>query len=460
MAYPAAMRSHIAPLLALAAAGCAPQVRPAVAPQVVASEWRDAGEVLNATPIAQSLADSLGSTELKRLTARALAANADVGVATARVERARAELKVARGAMLPAISVSAGISDTHTDDKNASVYRYSEGFGGIDISYDFDLFGSARATARAAGRRAQAASFDRNAAALVVEADVARAFVQYCALADRIHILDDNLRDARELERIIGVRVREGASTRLDLGLQTIEVRQLETERSRLVEAQSRTRNALAVLAGEEAPLFSIATADLSGLRIASLRPVQPAELLSRRPDLQASEARIAAASGDVQAARAAFLPSLSLSASGLAQAATLGGPIGTTLAAGSGLIAPIFARGRLKGRLAGAAADQHESVELYRKSLFNALSESQNALAAVDQSARRHALVLDMVDHARTSARLARLQYLEGDADLSELLNAQTRLVGTEDSLAIALQERLDAAIDLYAAMGGTPAS
>jgi outer membrane protein TolC len=211
-------------------------------------------------------------------------------------------------------------------------------------------------------------------------------------------------------------------------------------------------------LVGAEAPAFGLAGSELAVLRMPALRPLKPAELLSRRPDLQAAEARIAAARGDVDAARRAFVPTLSLSASGLVQAASFGGPLGATLSAGSALLAPIFARGRLTGRLETVTADQHESVELYRKALLVALGQAQDALNSTEQSRLRHELVKDMVGQARTSARRARLQYLEGEADLTEMLSPQSELVQAEDALAIAVQERLEAAIDLYAAMGGLP--
>lgn len=447
-------------VILLAAAGCAPQVRLAVAPGVASSEWQGKAPGAEAEPIDRPLAAALGSADLARLTARALAANADIGAATARIERARAELKGARAAMLPAVTASAGLSGTRTDDKNDSLYRFSEAFGGLDISYDLDLGGSARASARAARRRVAAAGWDRQAVALTVEAGVARAFVQVATLAERIRILDRQIGDARELERIIGVRVREGASTRLDLGLQTIELRQLEAEKERLVEARLHSLTALAILVGAEAPTFTVEPPALAAFRLPALRAVQPADLLWRRPDLQAAEARIAAADGDVSAARRAFVPGLTLSASGLVQAASLSGPVGATFSAGAGLLAPIFARGRLEGRLAAATADQHESVELYRRTLLAALGQAQDALASVEQSRRRDSLIADMVEHARTSARLARLQYLEGEADLTEMLTAQSRLVSAEDARAIVLQERLEAAIDLYAAMGGAPAA
>jgi NodT family efflux transporter outer membrane factor (OMF) lipoprotein len=464
-----ARRSFV--LLVLLAAGCAPQVRLAVAPGIASGQWRDAPTVAEAapqpgfTPAAPpalgpnrtTLAEALGSAELARLTARALAANADVEAALARIERARAELGAARAAMLPIVSGSAGIAHTRSDDKT-DPYRFSQGFGQLDISYDVDLFGAARAGKRAARARLAAARFDRDAAALVVESEVARAYVQYCALADRIRLLDRSIADARELERIITVRFREGAATRVDTGLQAIETRNLEAERLRLVEARLRTRNGLALLAGEEAPLFDPADGGLGQFQVPAPALVQPGDLLVRRPDIRAAEARIAAAAGDVDAARRAFLPSLRLSASGLGQAATLSGPLGTTLAIGASLLGPIFDRGRLNGRLHVAAADQHESVALYRKALLTALKESEDALAGVSQSAERERLIAEVVANAQTTARLARMQYLEGDADLRTVLDAQRLLVQAEDARALVLQERLAAAADLYEAMGGVP--
>ncbi|HEX4738624.1 MAG TPA: efflux transporter outer membrane subunit [Allosphingosinicella sp.] len=452
------VRRPLVLLLVLAAGGCAPHVRLAVEPNIVSTEWREGAPSPTAEPVgAEHLADALGSAELRRLTEHALAANADLEAATARIERARAELGTARAAMLPVISGSAGASHTRSDDKT-DPYRFSEGFAQLDISYDLDLFGAARAGKRAARARAAAARFDRDATALVVETEVARAWVQYCALTDRIRLLDRSIADERELERIIGVRYREGAATKVDTGLQAIETRNLETERVRLVEAQERTRDALALLAGEEAPLFNLADGSLAEIRVPALAPVQPGELLVRRPDVRAAEARIKAADGDVDAARRAFLPGLHLSASGLGQAATLSGPVASTLAIGASLLGPIFDRARLNGRLHVAAADQHESVALYRKTLLNALKESEDALAGAARSAERERLIADVVANAETTTRLARMQYLEGDADLRTVLDAQRQLVQAEDARALVVQERLNAAADLYEAMGGVP--
>ena len=407
----------------------------------------------------QGLGEAFKSAELEALTIRALAANADIAIARTRIEQARAQLQIARAAMLPVVSASAGVSGNRTDNIGGSVFDFSQAFAGLDVSFDTDLFGGRRAERRAARDRLAAAAFDRDATALVVEAEVARAYVQHAALADRLAFLDENLTGARELERIVQVRLREGMATKVDTGLQAIEVRQLQAERLRLIEARVQTRNALAVLVGEEAPRFLLPLSRLGSLTVPSFTPVQPGELLVRRPDIRAAEARISAASGDVASARAAFLPNLRLTASALGQAATLTGPFGATVSAGAALLAPIFDGGRLRGQLSNASAAQAETVELYRRALLVALGEAEDALNSVEQSSARQTLLDRVVEEARTTLRLRRLQYIEGEADLRDVLDAQRLLVQAEDARAISIQERLNAAVDLYRAMGGRAA-
>lgn len=451
------MKPHLFLALPACLAACAPEVQLAKPPQLRSAEWQ-AAEPEGAP--AESLGAAFHSNELQGLIDRALAANADIGAARARVAQARAQLRVARAATLPVVNASGGLSATQTDNNGGSAFDFSAGSAGIDVSWDADLFGRARAGRRAAMSRVDAASFDRDAAALAVEAEVARAFVQHAVLSERIALLDRNLASARELDRIIRIRLREGEGTKVETGLQSIEVRQLEAERLRLTEAQVQTRNALAVLVGDEAPLFRSPDADLAALAMPDIGAGQPAELLVRRPDVRAAEARIRAASGDVQQARAAFLPNFTLTASALGQAASLSGPYGLTLATGAALLAPIFNGGRLRGEFALATAQQAETVELYRGALLTGLAEAENALTAVEKSRARHALLEQVVTEARTTARLTRLQYIEGEADLRFMIDAQQMLVQAEDARAIAIQERMNAAIDLYRALGGAPRS
>ena len=453
-------------IAAFASAGCVPHVDLEVAPNIVSTHWSSqaapaAGPTGPAGPAAlQAMPSDLGvafhSAELSALIARAASANTNVAIAAARIRQARALLRVARGAMLPVVSASAGeTADQTRGSRTTNVFDFRNAFAGINISYDLDLFGAGRAQGDAARSRLRAALFDRDATLLVVQTEVARAYVQRAALAARIAFLQRNITQALELERIIRARFTAGDATRVDLGLQTIQVRELQTEGERLEQALDQTRTALAVLLGEEAPRFTLAPATLDSLTAPTIAPVQPGELVTRRPDIRAAEARIDAAGGDVRQARAAFFPQLTLSAGSLSQI-TLGTPLATTISLGAGLLAPIFNRGRLRGNLELSAAQQVESVEFYRQVLLTSLAEVENALSAVNRSSEREALLIDVVHEAQLTARLARMQYVGGEADFQHVLNAEQSLTEAEDARAVALQERLEAAIDLFKALGG----
>ena len=448
---------------ALALTACAPSVALESTPVVQSQRWSSEGTASRfqdagpAIPASGSLGAAMGAPALDALIDRARRNNADVAVAVARIRQARALLGIARGAMLPAISASAGLNGDRTAG-TTSLLDFSNAFGSLDVSFELDLFGARRAERNAALGRFRAAEYDREAVALAIQSDVARAFVQRAALAARIELIDRNITQQRELERIIRARFEAGDGTRVDLGLQTIQVRQLQAERSRLEEAFARTRTSLAVLVGAEAPQFDEAPASLMALTPPSIRAVQPAELITRRPDVRAAETRIEAAGGDVRAARAAFFPQLRLSARGLSQVASLG-PLSSIYTVGASLLAPIFDRGRLRGNLEFAAGQQAESVAVYRQALLVSLSDVENAFSAVDRGAERATITAEIVEQARETARLARIQYLEGDADLQRLFDAEQRLIESEDARLIAMQERLEAAIDLFKALGGTPA-
>lgn len=443
-------------LLGLAAvAGCAPHVQTPAAVPVTAARWRDASPDTGAPDTGALVTTwrAFGSPELLELLARARARNADLAIATARLVQARGQLGVARAAGRPTLSgaVDAGLGRT-----GRTGFRADDRTVGLNIAYDVDLFGQARAGKRAARARLAASTFDREATMLVVEAEVARAFIEHAGLGARLRLLAQGLTNARELDRIIGVRVREGAATRVESGLQRIEVRRIEAEISRLEEAQARTRNGLAVLVGDEAPSFAMPATRWESLHPPAISAAQPATLLVRRPDIRAAEARIAAAAGDVAEARAAFLPSLRLAMGAVLET----GPLGVALSAITGLVAPIFDGGRRRGQLDTATGVQLETVEQYRRGLLVALGEAENALAGVAQSARRSALLNESVTVARETARLARSQYVEGAADLQVVLDAQRGALDFAEAAVVARQDRLISAIDLYRALGGHPSS
>ena len=448
------------PLCVAAAAltACAPAAQLAETPPVLSTGWQAGSERIAGDVALSASWSAFGSAELDALIERARAANPDIAIARARIVQARGRLRSARAALVPSLSATADTSVTRGEGSTTELTSRDQAIG-LQVAYEVDLFGGGRAERRAAAARLAAAGHDRDAAALLVESEVVRAYVEHSALGERLALLDRALANARETERVVLVRVREGAATRVESGLQTVEVRRIEEQRSRVEQARVQTRNALAVLVGEEAPLFALDGTEIEALSAPAFRAVQPGELLARRPDIRAAEAQIAAAAGDVAAARAAFLPSLSITARALLESGSGGGPLQAVLAAGAGMLAPIFDGGRLKGRLTTVSGEQQEAVETYRRTILTALREGEDAMTALEGAQRRLDLLGRTIAEARTAARLARLQFLEGAADLQTVFDAERGLLDLEEARALAAQDRLNASIDLYKAMGGEPA-
>jgi outer membrane protein TolC len=174
---------------------------------------------------------------------------------------------------------------------------------------------------------------------------------------------------------------------------------------------------------------------------------------LLRRPDLLSAEAQLRASDANVAAARAAFFPSIDLSA-GLNAGLTGGVSVIGSLA--SSLSAPIFSGGRLEGALNSAEARVDQQIARYRQSTLNALRDVDVSLKSMSAASQREVQLQVAYDASQKSLSLAEIRYRSGADDLTSLLNAQSTFFNASDSLAQGRLDRLSAAIDLYVAIGG----
>lgn len=447
----------------MALAACAPQVQLAMAPDIHSVSW--AQDDSNAAPAgadASAFAPldwaAFGSPGLDTLLDQARIANTDIALANARIAQAAADLRIARAANGPVLGLLARAESNARGGAAENAFRDSFNTAELELSYTVDISGQLRAGKKAAVARFRAAGYEAETIRLGIEVAVATAYVEYATLNDRIAIAQDALDSARAFERTVQLRAREGLASEVDAGIQTTQANAFAIELSRLKEARARSRNALAVLLGEEAPGFILPDVGLSTLTTPQFLPLQPASLLSRRPDMLFAAAMIEAAEGDVQRARAAFVPDIELSVGSFVDNAAGNSLTNPGFALASRLLATIFDSGRLKGGVYRASAEQREAVEQFRKSLLTALADTQNALVASSRTAERAALLNHSHGIAVRTAELARRRFIAGSDDIGIVAEADRRRLEIADSLATARQEALLSAIQLYAAMGGRP--
>jgi len=396
---------------------------------------------------------------------RARDANPDLAAALARITQARASLRAAGAPLLP--TVDAGLGSTRNwiagDAFGGAVG--GGGFGGrggfgsgtqhqasLDVSWEADLFGRIRSELAAADARYVASRHDRDALELATCAAVADGYVTATGLRERLAIARANLLSNRQVLKIVEARLREGATSRLEVAQQRTAVANVEASVAALEQQLRDAGNALAVLEGRVPDGGVAGAASLAALSLPAIAPGQPADLLARRPELARAEADLRAANGDIGAARAALLPRLTLSgngAFGIEPATTIG-----TLAAA--LAAPIFQGGRLAAEVDRTRARRTELVANYRNGVLVATREVEDALSAADANARRRAALDVAAREARDATRLARERYLAGRIDFLTLLDTQSAEFAAEDAAVDARRAEFSAAIALYRALGG----
>lgn len=409
----------------------------------------------NPVSIAKDWWTQFNNFELNRLMELALAQNYSVEAGVQRINQARAALKIAGASLLPSVSVTGEATANQTHDTNATTTSKSYD-AGLNVAYELDIFGANRAGISSAEANLKASQFNQEALKLALMGDVAQSYFSLLTLQERLQIADNNLENAREVLRIIHARVDRGSESELQLAQQKSAVASSEAARAQLLQQVQNAKNALAVLTGTAPGQFKVETTSLRKVAIPAVTPAQPSTLLERRPDIRAAEANLMAANADIGAARAAFFPSLSLSAGANTVTNSLSDPATTILSLASSLTAPLFRGGALKGGLEQATAKQKELVADYRQSILTAMQEVEDALVAVQINKQREDALRIAMEQARKAYQLSKLRYNTGAIDFQTLLDTQNTQLAAEDSFSQARLTRLNALIDLYMALGG----
>lgn len=399
------------------------------------------------------------SPELDRLMATALAGSPELAIAAGRVRQAEAAVHGAGASLFPGLTLGLNTGSRRTDPTGVGASSVSGSTGlSLGLSYELDLWGRIDAGVRSAQASLEGSHYDLETARLTLAGGVANAYFQLLAVQERLAIARDNLAIAERLLRIVEVRRRSGAASTLDLSRQLTTVL---TQRAALLplEVQVRqTTSALAVLVGRSPEDFQVASEPLQRLAIPAIAPFLPGELLTRRPDLARAEAQLVAANANLEAARAALLPGLQLSASGGLATSTLMSLADPTrsLTIGVALAHTLFDGGRLRSQVEGSEAQREQLVETYRKAILTALKEVEDALSNVVRNREQEAAQGAIRDEAQRSLQLAELRYRAGATDLASVLDAQRVLYAAQDQLAQQRQARLAGAVDLTKALGG----
>lgn len=454
----ALMKTTSIAALSLAAAGCATAPPMALQPQDIPAGY--SAPVASGAPVWPK-ADwwqGFGSPEMNGIIDSAQKDNLDLAAAAARVLEAEANQEIAGSSLFPSINLSGSAQRQGT--KATGRWTSTNSFGAsLDATYQLDFWGKARDNLRAASEALKSARFAQETVALTITTDAADTYFDVLALRQRDAIALANISAANRILKITEAKVTNGVSSRLDLAQQQAQVSGQEALVPAIEEQEREARYTLAVLLAHTPEGFDVKAENLDAIVSPQVAPGLPSELLRRRPDIAEAEANLAAAHANVDAARAAFFPSIDLTASGGFASTALSALFHSTslgYSIGASLLQTIFDGGRLEGESKYARARQEELVDTYRKTVLSAFQDVEAALGQVSSLTQQEKYKTEQVNAAEEAFRISEIQYREGVADLLAVLQAQQVLFTAQDQLVQIRLARLQADVGLYRALGG----
>lgn len=410
---------------------------------------------------------AFGDATLNALEAQATQGNQNVKAMAARVEQARQTANIAGAGVWPSV----GNTSSYTRRQPTAV-----GFGlkpgtpvalqsdfdtSFGLSYELDLFGRVRNEKRAAGQDALSAQGALHSVTLAMQADVAQLYFTLRGLDDEIGLLEDTMALRRDSLKILKERKKLGDVTELDVSGYVVDLEATRSQLQAVTQQRKEAEHALAVLLGKAPAAFTLARSSKSMEGIAP--PVIPAGLpsglLERRPDISAAQHALAAANARIGIARAAFFPSLSLTAAGGFESNVLGHLFqwsNRSWAVGPLLSLPIFSGGASMANVRRSRAAYDEAVATYRETVLEAFQNVEDALSRLKTVSAQIASQRIAEKAARTAEKLSSLRYDDGDIGYLEAITAKQNALSVERQGIQLARARMTDTVQLIRALGG----
>lgn len=387
--------------------------------------------------------------------------NQNIAQAEAQFRGARAAVRGARSDFYPTVTANASATRSQPTSGSTAVVR--SGTTNVysltgDLSWELDVFGRVRRNVEGSVANAQASAADLESVRLTMQAELALDYFELRGLDSQKALLDTNV---ASLDKALGLtvnRFNQGVVSGVDVAqAQT----QLETTRAQATDLRIRRaqlEHAIAVLIGQPPAALTIPPS-ASVATPPAIPAALPSDLLERRPDIAASERRVAAANAQVGVATAAFFPRLLLAATGGYESTKLSDWFSLPSrfwSIGPSVIATIFDGGKRRAATEQARAAHEAAVAVYRLNVLTSFQDVEDNLVALRILAEESDQIASAVSAAERSLAIARNRYLAGTTTYLEVVTAQTIAIANELAAVDIQIRRMTAAVNLIKALGG----
>lgn len=398
--------------------------------------------------------------ELNRLESQVNISNQNIALAAAQFRQARALVEGSRAALYPMLTV--GASGTRSQG-SANAGR---GQGGVqsdyllpaNLSWEIDVWGRIRRSIEASQAGLQASSADLAAVQLSVQAELASDYFQLRSLDAQKEYLDDTIAYYRKTLDLTNNRYSAGTAARVDVLQAETQLKSTQAQMIDLGVQRAQLEHAIAVLIGKPAGAFSLAALPLR----AAPPPIPlslPSELLERRPDIASAERHMASANAQIGIARAAYYPTVKLSASLGLEASDIAKWLAWPSRFWS--VGPTVSETLFDGGLRNAQNEQvlaayDASVASYRQTVLSAFRDVEDSLAALRILADETKIQDEAVAAAGQTVQISLNQYQAGVVGYLNVITAQTAELANRRTALGILGRRMTAAVQLIKALGG----
>lgn len=414
---------------------------------------------------------------LTSLIERAIQSNLDVAQAKARIRQARATRGVVAAGLWPQVGASADYRRSGWGSSGGTVVGGSQGSlssvssggavernlfeGGLDASWELDIFGGVRRNVEAADADIAASVEDLRDVLVSVAAEVGTNYVSLRGIQQQLDIARQNLKAQEHTAEITRKRYEAGFVSGLDVANANAQVATTRSQIPLLESAEQGTIYTLSLLLAKDPGAL---TAELSTHQ--AIPPIPPAvpvgipsEVLRRRPDIRKAEAKIHAATARIGAATADLFPKFSLtgslgfSSSDLTTFLNWGNRL---YSFGPSMTWPVFDAGKIRSNIELQKALEEQTLLTYRSTLLTALKDVETALVAYAKEQQHRSALQEAVDNNRKAVDLATQLYVVGKTDFLNVLSAQYSLLSSQNAMAVSTSNLSTDLIALYKALGG----
>lgn len=393
---------------------------------------------------------------LDELAPRVALSNQNVAAVAAAYAQARALVGQQRALLLPAVNLTSSGNRSNVATAVTPTQRVRLDLG---ASWEVDVWGRLGRAVDAARANVQASAGDLASATLSAQAELVTNYLLLRQADAQRSLLETAIADYERVVTITDNRYRAGVAAKTDLLQAQTQLANARADHAGLGSQRAQLEHAIAVLVGDVPANFSIARRNDWQPAVPAVPVLLPSELLQRRPDIAAAERRVAAANAQIGIARAAYFPSITLSASGGGFGNSFAGLLASPTSVwsvGYALTQTVFNAGLVKSRVQGAEAAYEAEVARYRQTVLTALQGVEDQLVASRVLAEQERLLTEAAEASQQARQQVLNRYRAGQVSFLEVVIAQTTALNARRSLLQVQANRQVAGVALIQGLGG----